>query len=125
MVVWLIFEPQVPTIPKIFEELVRAASAKISEVYRDFLLLDFSMLFTPGVSLQTLPGKLSEEKVDKHIPDGFQVVSTGQFLAQVCMDRGISCCTGQRFVVTVWNMLFSRWVKHPLGKAHINDMHDV
>ena len=64
MVVWFILEPQIATVSKIFKELVRAASAKISEVYRDFLFLDFSMLFTPRISLQTLPGKLSEEKVD-------------------------------------------------------------
>lgn len=58
-----------------------------------------------SVSLETLPGQRPSEEVHEHVAQGFQVISSGLFLAHVCVDGHVARRSRQGLVLPIRDVL--------------------
>jgi len=95
----------------------------------NFLFFDFVVLIVLVLAAgESLPWEGALEEVKEDVSDRLHVVSSGLLDSDVSVDRGVPCSSGQRLVVTVWNMRTSLSVFVSLGEAkidHVTGGHSV
>lgn len=56
---------------------------------------------------------------------GFQIISSRLFTAQVCVDAHVPGSSGQGFSFSVWDMLFRLRIAILLGHAKVNHVNNI
>jgi len=104
-----------------FFEFVRLVSAELINGNLLLLLLDIGILLCFGSTWETLPRKRASEEIQKDVSNCFQIVSSGLFITNVGIERGISGSTCEVFAVSEWDVLTTGALV-AFGEAKINDV---
>ena len=88
----------------------------------DLALFDLSILVVLISGPQALPRELALKQIQNHVSGTFEVISSALFDAQVSVGRGISSCSSETLLVSVWDVLIGRGILPSLGKTKIDQV---
>jgi hypothetical protein len=79
----------------------------------------------PWRCIKTFPWKRTTGKIDEGVREGFKIVTSSLFKAQVGVERGIACRTNQIFVRPTRDMNEGDFVAISVCKPEIDDIDQV
>lgn len=103
----------------------RKSFAKIFDGCGLFLLSNFLVLLLVGGSLKALPRESSTQEVHENVTKSFQIISPRLFPSQMCINAHVTCSAGERFSLSVGNMLLRLRVTVLLSHTEIDHMDDI
>lgn len=118
------FKFQFSAILHVFFKLNRVALAEILQRGFNLLFLDVVVFFIFGAARQSLPWKLTLEKVKQDMADTFEIVPSGLLNSFMGCNGGISGSSCQVLAILVRNMN-ALVVLVALGEPKINDVNIV
>ena len=105
LVIGLIFKVKTPHVVEVKTELGRNALTKHTYRGTELLLQNSRILLLLRGGGKSLPGEFALEKVDQHVAQRLNVISSGRLNAEVHINRGISRSPRETLVLLVGNML--------------------
>jgi len=124
-IVWSVLKAQTTAVVQVRHDLSGEVLAQYLNRSGHLLLHDLFILFLLAVGLESLPWQTATVEVHEHIADGFQIVASALFDAQVRIDTCIACGAGQVLSLSVWDVLLGLRVTILLGQAEIDDVNLV
>ena len=125
VVVWPLFELEVPAVLKILVELLRKTPGERLNRRCHLLVFDSIVLVIFVFALKALPWQTAFQEVYQNEAYGLEVVSTTLFYAQVGVHGSVTRSSSQRLVVFVRNMLAGFGVSETFGETKVNDIYVV
>ena len=104
-VVRVLSEGKTSAIVHEFSELLRLILAKFFNSDLLLLFLDVSVLLLLRSSRKALPWQRTLEEVEEHMSNGFQVISSGLFVANMSVDGSVSGGTCQVLAISEGDVL--------------------
>jgi hypothetical protein len=120
-VVGLLLEAQGAAVLHELEELRGVSSAEVLKTRLDLLLLNVVVFLVLGAAWESLPGQLTLDKVQEHVTDGLQVVSSGLLDTLVGGDGSVSGSSSQVLALFAGDVL-ALTVFVALSEAEINNV---
>ena len=125
VVIWSILKSKVADVAEVLVELLREAVAKLGDWRRLLLLSDLLVLLLVGRSLQSLPWETSAEEVHEDVSERLEIIATRLLASEMGVDGHITCSSGKRLSLAIWDVLLGLWVAVLLGHAEINCVDDI
>lgn len=116
----LVFKIQRSTVVEVLHKLVWEAPAQLFNACILLLVPNLIILFLLGLRWETLPRQFSLEEVHSDVPESLEVVSSRLFVAQMCVERGISRSTSEILSFLPWDVLSCLWISESLGQTKVN-----
>lgn len=119
------FEFEGSAIRQVFGKLRRTSLAQGGNRNRLLLFHNQLVLFGGALGLESLPGKTSLEEIDEDVSNGFQVISSGLFDAQVIVNRSITGGSRQGASFALGNVLEGPGVTVALGETKVDAVDEI
>lgn len=100
-VIRFVIEAKRASVVQEYAELVGESSAEEIGGRSHLFLHDAVVLLLLGSCLEALPGKSPTQEIHEDISERFEIIAASLFNTQVSVDRSVTCCTGQIFVLSV------------------------
>lgn len=124
LIIGLLLKLQAPTVDHKVIVLLRHALAQVLQRRLQLLVLDVRVLFVLIAPRKSLPRQAALHKVEKHMANRLQVISSTLLLPFVRVERGVPRRAGQVLPVPVWDVLPLGRLPI-LGKAEVDDVDGV
>ena len=124
LVIWLFFEFKVAAIRHELVKLCRLPLAQIFERNLQLLFLDVKVLLVLVLAWKTLPREGAFNKVEQHVANRLEIVTSTLFFAEMSIERSVSGGTRQVLAISEWNMLAVR-ASIKFGESKVNDVNEV
>jgi hypothetical protein len=120
-----VLEAKVANIRQVLVELLRETITKVLDRSRLLLLSNLLILLLVSCSLEALPRQTAAEEVHEYVSKSLEVITARLLSTKMGVNAHISCGTGQRLPLPVWDVLLGLGVTVLLGHAEIHDVNNV
>lgn len=124
-VIRFIIKPQRPSIIQENSKLIRKPPAQNLRRSRHLLFHNTIIFLFLGGCLKALPRERSPTEIHHDISQRFEIIATRLLYSEMRVDGGISCCSGEIFVLAVGDVEMCFGVAVFFGETKVDDIHLV
>lgn len=117
-----VLEAKIPHIGQVCVELRWEALAQFRNWGGLLLLANLFVLLLISGCLQSLPWQTAPQKVHKYMAKCLQIIASGLLPTKMGVNAHISCCSGERFPLPVWDVLLRFGVSVLLRHSKVHDV---
>jgi len=121
-IVRLVVEAKSASVVEEYSKLVGETSAEEVGRRSHLLFHDTIVFLLLGGSLEALPWESTAEEIHEDVCEGFKVITTSLFDAQVGVDRSVASGTSQVLVLAVRDVQVGLWVAEFLCETKVNNV---